>query len=324
MCALRIRLFGAAAIFPPGATAPARLTRSTVSMLAYLLLQPRRPCARDLLLDAFWGDLSQERARNCLNTALWRLRRALEPGEGDRGAYLVATAAGDVGFNWESDHWIDVVHFERLLAPILSKPVETLDAAEVQAMQEALSLYQGDLLEGVYDDWALRERERLRRLYLDSLAQLMHHYAHTTAYEQGAAYARRILALDPLREEIHRALMRLYVWAGQRAEALRQFEECRRVLADELAAPPMEETELLYRQILAGESLPVLPPLSPPRRSSPSLSSSPLPPSSLPPSLGGDTRNLLHDMRQALQQVDQARAALQEAIRSLEEMDETR
>ncbi|HXF62046.1 MAG TPA: BTAD domain-containing putative transcriptional regulator [Caldilineaceae bacterium] len=311
MCALRIRLFGAAAIFPPGATAPARLTRSTVAMLAYLLLQPRRPCARDLLLDAFWGDLSQERARNCLNTTLWRLRRVLEPSEGDRGAYLVATATGDVGFNWESDHWIDVVQFERLLAPVLAKPVETLNTAEVQAMQEALSLYQGDLLEGIYEDWALRERERLRRLYLDSLAQLMHHYAHTTAYAQGAACARRILALDPLREEIHRALMRLYVWAGQRTEALRQYEECRRVLAEELAAPPMEETELLYRQILAGATLP---PLSPPRPASSRNGSSP----------SSGAHNLLHNIRQALRQVDQARATLQEAIRNLEEMDEER
>ena len=62
--------------------------------------------------------------------------------------------------------------------------------------------------------------------------------------------AQRLLQLDPGREETHRMLMRLYIAAGQRAQALRQYQQCCDALQRELQAKPDIATEHLYRQIL--------------------------------------------------------------------------
>src|SRR5262249_41136830 len=118
-------------------------------------------------------------------------------------------------------------------------------------LEGAMDLYGGDLLEGFYDDWALRERERLRLVYLNSLAFLMRHHARRGAFDRSLAWGRRLLQFDPLREEIHREMMRLYAESGQRALALRQYETCREALATELHIHPMEDTRTFYAE-LAG------------------------------------------------------------------------
>jgi DNA-binding SARP family transcriptional activator len=86
----------------------------------------------------------------------------------------------------------------------------------------------------------------------------MRYYRHQRAYEESLARGQQILQLDPLREEIHRAVMRLYEESGQRALAVRQYEACRKILVTELGVPPMEETQVLYAQIVrgAGDSQP--------------------------------------------------------------------
>jgi len=89
----------------------------------------------------------------------------------------------------------------------------------------------------------------------------MHYYKHHGAYAESLTCGQRILYYDPLREEIHREMMRLYVEGGQRAQAVRQYEICREILATELGIPPMEETQALYAQIIsstsAGEIVPI-------------------------------------------------------------------
>jgi DNA-binding SARP family transcriptional activator len=86
-------------------------------------------------------------------------------------------------------------------------------------------------------------------MLLRALAKLMVYYGTKGRYEEAIAYGQRILSLDPLREEVHRELMRYHQLAGRRAGALRQFELCRRVLREELDIEPMPETIALYRRI---------------------------------------------------------------------------
>jgi DNA-binding SARP family transcriptional activator len=106
-----------------------------------------------------------------------------------------------------------------------------------------------EVLEGFYDEWALRERERLRILYLKSQAHLLRYYSQHELYERALACGRKILDQEPLREEIHREMMRLYSKSGQRPLALRQYETCCQILETELDVPPMTETRTLHTQI---------------------------------------------------------------------------
>ena len=252
MSTLRIFLFGGVRVFHDDLPPVAKITHRVQALLAYLLLQSHHGQPRDALTDLFWGDHSQERARNCLNTTLWRLRSALEPAGIPHGTYLVTTPSGGIGFNWESDYWLDTQVFEKCTNCILACPISGMETSDAQDLENALRLYADELLDGFYDDWALRERERMRCLYLNSLAQLMRYYRQHGAYEKGLTCGQQILNLDPLREEVHREIMWLYLAMGQRAMAVKQYEMCRRILAKELGIPPMEETEALYNRILQG------------------------------------------------------------------------
>jgi len=231
------------------------MTRSGLSLLAYLLLQPRQFIPRARIMDIFWGEHAEARARSCLNSALWRLRNLLATENNSEEEYVVTTEDGQVGFNWASPYWFDVERVEQINALLTIAPT-AMTAAEVQTLEAASNCYAGELLEGFYDDWALRERERLRALYISGLAHLMQYHTHHGNHERSLAYGQQILNLDPLREEIHRALMRLYLQTGQRAKALQQYDRCATAITDELGVDPMEETQLLYAQIV-GITTPV-------------------------------------------------------------------
>jgi DNA-binding SARP family transcriptional activator len=88
------------------------------------------------------------------------------------------------------------------------------------ALEQAVNLYKGDLLHGfslnepLFEDWLLPERERLRELALEALARLLAHHTSSGQTERAIRTAGRLLALDPLQEVVHRALMRLYVSPG--------------------------------------------------------------------------------------------------------------
>jgi DNA-binding SARP family transcriptional activator len=180
------------------------------------------------------------------------LRQALEPDDVQPGTYLITRNTGEVGFNWDSGHWLDTAAFERHIYPLLRKPVSELSEDNLKEIEGVLSLYRGELLEGLYDDWALRERERFRSLHLNCLTRLMECHASRKNFEQSIALAQEILRRDPVREEIHRALIRIYLESGQRTLAVRQYVQCRDILDQELSVAPLEETQALYWQICAS------------------------------------------------------------------------
>jgi DNA-binding SARP family transcriptional activator len=297
---LQVFLFENVRVVHPNRPALVKMTHSSQALLAYLLLQRHRPHPRELLASVFWGDQSQKQARRCLNTALWRLRQVLEPEEISQGTYLLTTSTGEVSFNCESNYWLDVAIFEAHSSSILAKPIQTMVAEDADMLKRALQLYTGELLEAFYDDWALFERERLRRLYLNGQAHLMHYYKCHGDFKESLLCAQKILDQDPLREEIHREMITLYRASGQRALAAQQYQICCHVLDIELGISPMEETQRLYHQIL--EEIPE--PLSILSRSTHGLKSQ---------------EQILHHLRLSLDGFDRAVRQLRRAIRLIEE-----
>jgi DNA-binding SARP family transcriptional activator len=314
MDTLRITLFGAIHIeqFSEGhacakqacegqnpGIASHKFTRIIQALLANLLLQRPRSQSRELLAELFWGDQAPARAHSCLNTALWRLRQVLEPEGVTRGTYLITTSNGEVAFNWASPYWLDVAVFEDEARRQLAKPVEALTAGDVTALSQAIELCKGDLLEGFYDDWVLREREYLRQLRLNALARLLAYHKRHGDLATSIAYGQQILAIEPVSEEFHRELMTLYLENGQRALAVRQYENCRALLAQELELAPMPETQALYAQIRTGS-----------------------PPSPLAGAPDDRTSSLLanQQLRDAMHAVEEARRLLQRALHTLERL----
>ena len=250
MGALTICLFGGIQVAHADRLAEVKISRTVKALLAYLLLHRHRVHHREVLANLFWGDHPEDRARSCLSTALWRLRCALEPEDITKGTYLVTTHSGEVGFNIESNYWLDVAIFEESVIRLLTKPVQEMKSHDADQLEDSLRLYIGELMEGFYDDWALRERERLSSLYLKTLARLMRYHGCHRAYERAIGYGRQILSQDPLREDIHREVMRLNMESGHRTEAIRHFKNCCKILETELGVEPMEETKALYAKII--------------------------------------------------------------------------
>jgi DNA-binding SARP family transcriptional activator len=128
---------------------------------------------------------------------------------------------------------------------------------------DAVAAYADDFLAGftlpdspAFDEWQLFQRESLRQLYGQVLEQLVSGYRSRSAWDEAIPYARRWVALDPLYEPAHRALMRLYAWAGQQAAAVRQYQECARILDAELGIEPKQETGALYAAIRTRQLAP--------------------------------------------------------------------
>jgi DNA-binding SARP family transcriptional activator len=252
MSSLQVTLFGCVRVTHNNWLTEIKLTRDIQGLLAYLLIQRHRIHSREALAGIFWGEHTQAKSHGSLNTALWKLKKLLEPEGIPSGTYLINGHSHEVGFNRNSQYWLDVEVFEEKTNYLLTSDWQTVNEFHVHELRKSLDFYKGEPLEGFYQDWALHERERLRALYLKSLIYLLHYYGFHRMYEEALAYGQQILDLNCLREEIHREMMRFYVENGQRTLALQQYEICRATLAKELGISPMEDTQALYTQIFAG------------------------------------------------------------------------
>ncbi|TZF90147.1 AfsR/SARP family transcriptional regulator [Cognatilysobacter lacus] len=246
---LRISLFGSMALATDhGSAVEVPVAGRSASLLAYLALGHGRSFSRSELLASLWPDPGASASTGSFNTALWRLRRLLEtPPLGHAG--LITSDRGAIALCPQADVWLDVAEFDQLVAPRLMRAPERLTDEDIDALERGVRLYKADLLIELTDDWALRARERYRRNFLNALYRLMQLATIRRQYADGILHAQRILDHDPLREDVHRDLMQMFVASGQRALALRQFEHCRELLRRELAIQPMRETQALYRQI---------------------------------------------------------------------------
>jgi DNA-binding SARP family transcriptional activator len=298
---LQVELFGGVRVTHDNWLTEVTITREIQSLLGYLLLQRHRVHSRDVLAGIFWGEQSQERARGSLNTALWKLKKALEPNGMPAGTYLKIRHPSEIGFNKESLYWLDIEVFEEKINNVLTRPFQTVEEIQLEDLEKVMRLYKGELLEGCYKDWALQERERLRALYLKSLIYLLQYHGFHRAYEKAITYGQQILNLNPLREEVHRDVMRLYLENGQRALAVRQYEICRSTLAKELGIAPMEDTQELYAQILGRSA-----------RNDATVTSK----------QRVSVDQALQQLREASQTIDIAKAQIKEAVRMITQYSE--
>ncbi|HIE54316.1 MAG TPA: hypothetical protein EYP90_03890, partial [Chromatiaceae bacterium] len=229
---------------------------TTRSLFAYLVLHHQQAIDRRRLAFRFWPRGSEQAARRNLRQYLHRIRQALEPIDPD-GRLL--TAEGHyIQFKPPEDWFLDTAVFEQACAP----PHENLPLA--------IQLYSGDLLEDLYDDWVLEERERLARLYRQALLRLVDREEAAGNLDTAIEYAQKYLTAEPLLENAYLRLMRLHYAAGDRARLKQTYDQLAAMLAEELGVEPLPETAAAYQSMLAGSHSPApslpRPPVSSPSR----------------------------------------------------------
>ncbi len=224
-------------------------TRKAEALLVYLACN-RRTHPREVLADLLWDERSQEQALSNLRVVLANLKKQLE-------AYLTITRES-VSLNPDAQVWSDVGEIDSHLNALRTSS-EVFSEADARQVEAAIDLYSGDFLEGFYvreargfDEWLVRERERLHRLVVDALHALIGYRLQSGDYSAGMAHATRLLTLDPLDELAHQQMMQLLAYSGKRSAALTQYEACRQMLQDELGVEPSPATKALYENIRSG------------------------------------------------------------------------
>ena len=260
-------------------------TSKVRALLAYLAVESTRAHERAGLAGLLWPDMPERSALRNLTQTLVRVRHAIRDEEATP-PYINATRQ-TVQLNHHSPYSLDVADFANTLMLYREKGLPPATAGEqsplatvemVSHLEQAVSLYKGDLLAGfslpdseLFDEWLLHKREYLHELAVRGMEQLAEFYMQAGNPEQAQLYAQRQLELDTWREKAHRQLMMAMAQSGHRAAAIAQYEKCREVLRYELDAEPDHATTILLHQIRSGEistmatqtiSIPVVPPPS--------------------------------------------------------------
>jgi len=247
---LRISLFGNLEVQTIMGTVCPFPTDKSRRLFAFLVLYSHRRFTRESLAANFWHCCDRALALKSLRAELWRMRRAIE----DVGAPdCFHVNRHEVGFDRAAVDSIDLEEFETRIAPLSSSRGAELNELDARNVHRAIALYRGDILEDVYDDWAIVHRERMREMYLQALEILICFYSANSAWCDAVSNAQTLLSLDPLREHIHRQLIRFHYLRGDRAAAMQQYDICRDLLEQELGVQPMAETQELYRSIVSQQ-----------------------------------------------------------------------
>ena len=215
-------------------------SRRKAALLLQLLALERR-MIKDQVIETLWPESGVNSGANNLYQTLHILRQTLDTALGSGSAEAVISfESGTLSLN--ADVWVDAEAFEWLCTD-----------TSPEVLQQALTLYQGDLLpETLYDDWTQARRATLQHLHREAVLKLAAYRRDGGDYDTALSLVVPLLTHDPTDETAHRELMRLYALSGQRHEALRQYQRCVKALEDELGLTPDPATEALYAQILNG------------------------------------------------------------------------
>lgn len=256
MEAIRIALFGRLTVHVGERSPVCFPTVREQEVLAYLLLNRERPQARESVASALWGEhCTTEQAKAYFRKALWQLQATLHAGA-PPAADLIQAEARWVRVVPADALRLDVATFEEAYARVCDVPGQRLSEDDARALDRAVGVYTGDLLEGWYQEWCLAERERLRQLYLLMLDKLMVHAETVGRYEAGLAYGESSLRVDGARERTYYRLIRLRSALVDRTGALRLYERCVAALREELDTTPSERTVDLARAVRRGAPAP--------------------------------------------------------------------
>jgi TolB-like protein/DNA-binding SARP family transcriptional activator len=238
MAEFRLTLLGA---FGVSASAPCEVpSKKGQALLALLAIPLGRPHRRDKLAAMLWSGLPEDAARQNLRQCLTALRKGCQAGE----SLPVVAKDGSLRLD-EARVLVDVCEFE-----------EAVRRRDPAALARASAIYRGELLEGLnleegpFEEWLIGERQRLHTMAVESFGRLLTHHEQSGDREQATHLATRLLAIDPLLEHVHRALMRLHHQGGNTAQALKQYVICEKILRRELAIEPEAATKELRKTIL--------------------------------------------------------------------------
>jgi SARP family transcriptional regulator, regulator of embCAB operon len=251
-------------------------------LFAYLVAEHGRPVPRDELAAVLWGEVPPATWDKALSVLVSKLRGVLAESGVDAASALTA-AFGCYQLDLPEGTWVDV-----LAAASGAKEAEGLletgelaDATGAAALAESVT--RSPFLPGDDGLWVEEKRRELAEVRVRALGALAEASLRRDKAAEAVRWASLAVEAEPFRESGYRRLMEAHVAAGDRGEALRVYERCRRLLAEELGAYPSPETESIYRSLLEAPS----------GRAARETPDTPSPPGTAPPHAGRRKRPVL-------------------------------
>jgi DNA-binding SARP family transcriptional activator len=213
-------------------------------LLAYLAMNRERACPRGELVDVLWPQQPPAATDAALSALLSKLRRALGDGALSGRSELQLTPHGPVRIDVEQ-------------AAVAARQAEAALqdgdwSAAAAAAREALAACSGDFLPDCDGPWLVEQRRTLDGVRVRAYEVLAGASLRSGAPADAADAARAAVALAPFRESAYRLLMEAHEAAGNPAEALRAFEDLRRLLREELGTAPGPAAMAVHSRLLHG------------------------------------------------------------------------
>jgi len=252
---LQARFFGHFELLCDGENMPLGRNGKALTILKYLLANRTRPVSQDHLMGWLWPESNLKKARWSLNSAIHGLRKLLSGCSSSISTNYVFLEDGYYRLSPDVRVSTDVDDFDRHHEQGRRLEKESRKQDATIEYEKAVGLYRGDyLIEDLYEDWTMVERERLANAYIDLLGRLAIYYMGVGQQQESIRACYKVLEKDRCHEDSYRLLMQCYARLGLRARALHQYRMCEQILSQEYGTSPSPETRSLYMRLLKDES----------------------------------------------------------------------
>ena len=239
---LKVHCLGPFRVFINGEEVTWRTTKAR-DLLAYLFHYREKPVHKDKILEDIWPNSIPERASALLHTNLYQLRKAIKnlPGSHPVNHKSKQYQLEQNIISSDLDIFLKLTNY--------TSSDSEVSPEEVPYLEQAVSMYQGEYLENLDYQWITEERERLNQIYLSLLEKLSYYYMKNGELGWAATCLRAILHLNPLLEEMHVLLMKVYSRQGDRMALIQQYQTLCQILDQEMGLEPSPETRNLYYKL---------------------------------------------------------------------------
>jgi len=220
-------------------------TRKVWLLLAYLIYNRESRASQENYLALLQGGAEESADPNGrLKAVFYRARTMLEKLGSGLGHELIIRKNGTYAWNTQQPLQLDVEEFERLCAEAAAREEDRLEL-----YLRALELYRGDFLPKIsMESWVIPLSAYYHQMYLDAAEQALALLEEMADWSRAEELCRKALRIEPYSEALYQHLMRCLVARGDRAAALRAYDEMSEILFSTFGAIPSEESRSLYRE----------------------------------------------------------------------------
>ena len=249
---LTIKMLGPVEIYrDPARPLPpdAWTTKRARDILCFVASRRHRRASKDTIIDTFWGEADFEAVEKNFHPTVSHIRKALNSRQPIKQNFLLYRD-GDYLINPEFSYFFDTEEFDRLTAEAEAARRAKGHERCISLYEQAVALYRGDFMQGVYDEWVEEQRSYYREQHLRMLEALAREAERAGDWPRALGLAQQILAGDPFREDIHCLIMRAHASMGNRNAVKEQFELLRRLLKKELGVDASAETKQILLRLM--------------------------------------------------------------------------